>query len=213
MPEKGAFTPDQIATLRHGYYAATSYADAQIGRIIAALREHNLEQNTVVVLWSDHGFHLGEHGLWAKTTNYEADTRVPLIVAYPNAPHAGARTSALVELIDIYPTLADLCKLPTPAGLEGRSLRPWLESPAHPSPPAAFSQFARPWMYRDKPNAMGYAVRTPNHRYVEWRRFGTREVIARELYAYKGDQLFETENLADSPAEAARLRELAALLP
>lgn len=213
IPEKSPLSPDQITTLRHGYYAATSYADAQIGRVLAALREQNLERNTIVVLWSDHGFHLGEHGLWTKTTNYEADTRVPFIVAYPNNPHAGAKTSALVELIDVYPTLADLCRLPLPPGLEGRSLRPWLESPAHPSSPAAFSQFARPWQYRDKPEAMGYAVRTPTHRYIEWRRFGTREVIARELYAYRNDELFETENLADSPAEAARLRELSALLP
>ncbi len=213
MPAKGALTPDQIATLRHGYYAATSYADAQIGRVLSALREQGLEKSTVVVVWSDHGYHLGEHGLWAKTTNYEADTRVPLIVAYPDQPHAGATTSALVELIDVYPTLADLCGLPAASGLEGRSLRAWLDNPAHPGPAVAFSQFARPWQYRGKPEAMGYAVRTPTHRYVEWRRFGTREVIARELYAYRNDELFETENLADRPAEATRLRDLAALLP
>jgi iduronate 2-sulfatase len=213
MPAKGPLTPAKVARLRHGYYAATSYADAQIGRVLATLREQRLDQNTIVVVWSDHGYHLGEHGLWAKTTNYEADTRVPLIVAYPDQEHAGAATAALVELVDIYPTLVDICRLPVPAGLEGRSLRPWLESPGHPSPAAAFSQFTRPWMYRDQPDYMGYAVRTPTHRYVEWRRFGTREVVARELYAYEGDALFETENLADHPAGASRLRELAALLP
>lgn len=213
MPRQGPWTAAQIATLRHGYYAATSYADAQIGRVLSALREHGLDQNTVVVVWSDHGFHLGEHGLWAKTTNYEADTRVPLILAYPQQPHAGARTAALAELVDLYPTLVDLCQLPGRAGLAGRSLRPWIEDPSRPSPPAAFSQFARPWTYRGQPEAMGYAVRTPTHRYVEWRRFGTREVLARELYAYRGDQPFETDNLADTLAEATRIRELAALLP
>ena len=214
MPAKGAWTPEQVALLRHGYYAATSYADAQIGRVLAALREHGLARNTIVIVWSDHGFHLGEHGLWAKTTNYEADTRVPLILAYPDQPRAGATTSALVELVDIYPTLVDLCRLPLPPGLEGRSLRPWIESPTHASPTAAFSQFARPWPSRERPEAMGYAVRTATHRYVEWRRFGTREVVARELYVYRHDRdLFETENLADSPTEAARMRELAAMLP
>lgn len=212
MPGKGGWTPAQVVTLRRGYYAATSYADAQIGRVLSELRARDLEKNTVVVLWSDHGFHLGEHGLWTKTTNYEADTRVPLIIAYPGQPRAGAQSSALVELIDIYPTLVDLCRLPRPAGLEGRSLRPWLESPAHPGPDAAFSQFPRPWTYRDKPDAMGYAVRTPTHRYIEWRRFGTREVVARELYAYRDGELFETENIADSSAEAARVREFSALL-
>ena len=126
-----------IANLRHGYYGGASYADALLGGGRAALRESGLERSTVVVVWSDHGFHLGEHGLWAKTTNYEADTRVPLILAYPNHPRAGVTTPALVELLDLYPTLVDLCRLPGPRGLEGRSLRPWIESPTHASPAAA----------------------------------------------------------------------------
>ena len=181
--------------------------------LFRSLHDQGTEQNTIVVVWSDHGYHLGEHGLWSKTTNYEVDTRVPLIVAYPGHPHPGAATSALVELLDVYPTLVDLCGLPAPTGLEGRSLRPWLESPGRAGPAAAFSQFSRPWPYRNQPAAMGYAVRTATHRYIEWRRFGTRDVVARELYALDDDQLFETENLADRPAEAARVGELAALLP
>jgi iduronate 2-sulfatase len=213
MPAEGPWTAEQIATLRHGYYAATSFADAQIGRVLSALREQSVEKNTIVVVWSDHGYHLGEHGLWSKTTNYEIDTRVPLIVAYPNQPHRGAEVSALVELLDVYPTLVDLSRLPAPAGLEGKSLRPWLEAPERAGRAAAFSQFSRPWPYREKPDVMGYAVRTPTHRYVEWRRFGTHEVVARELYAYRGDELFEAENLAGAPSEAGRVRELAALLP
>lgn len=213
MPELGPVSPDKVATLRHGYYAATSFSDAQVGRVLSALREQDLEKNTIVVVWGDNGYHLGEHGLWSKTTNYEVDTRVPLIIAYPGQPHPGAATSALVELLDVYPTLVDLCGLPVPAGLEGRSLRPWLESPGRTGPAAAFSQFARPWPYGKQPEVMGYAVRTATHRYIEWRRFGTREVVDRELYALDGEQLFETENLADRPAEAARVRELAALLP
>ena len=100
-----------------------------------------------------------------------------------------------------------------PAGLEGRSLRPWLEDPQRPGPNAVFSQFPRPFPFRGQPDFMGYAVRTATHRYVEWRRFGTKEVTARELYTYAGEQMFETENLASRPAEAARMQDLAALIP
>lgn len=213
MPKVGPLTPDQITTLRHGYYASTSYADAQIGRLLAALRETGAERSTLVVLWSDHGFHLGEHGLWSKTTNYEIDTRVPLIVARPQEARAGSACAALVEVLDLYPTLVELCGLPAPLGVEGRTLRPWLDDPAHPSRPAVFSQFPRPWTYGDRPEVMGYAVRTATHRYIEWRRVGTRDVVARELYAFDGDQLFETENIAARPTEAGRVSQLTALLP
>jgi iduronate 2-sulfatase len=212
MPKLGAVSAEQAAVLRHGYYAATSYADAQIGRVLTALREQGLEDKTIVVVWSDHGYHLGEHGLWAKTTNYEVDTRVPLIIAWPGGPRPGEATSALVELLDVYPTLADLCGLPSAAGLEGRTLRPWMESPDRAGPRAAFSQFARPWPYRNAPQTMGYAVRTATHRYIEWRKFGTREVVARELYELGPDGMLEKVNVAESPTEVNRIREISALL-
>lgn len=211
MPKTGAFTAAQITTLRHGYYASTSFADDQIGRVLSALRESGAEARTLVVLWSDHGYHLGEHGLWSKTTNYEVDTRVPLIIARPGG--RPATSMALVELVDLFPTIADLCGVTAPAGLEGQSLRPWLDEPQRASRPAAFSQFPRPWTYRGRPDVMGYAVRTPTQRYIEWRRFGTTEVVARELYTYNGDDAFETVNLADEPAQAASMRALSALLP
>lgn len=212
QPARGeSFTAAQTAELRRAYYAATSFTDAQIGRVLAALAAAGLDRNTVVVIFSDHGFHLGEHGLWVKTTNYEADTRVPLIIARPGG--TGAVTGALSELLDLYPTLADLCGLPAPAGIEGRSLRPWLEAPAAPGRPAVFSQFPRPWLLRGAPGVMGYAVRTAGHRYVEWRNWATGLVEARELYALPKPGDFETANLAGRPEEAARERELAALLP
>jgi iduronate 2-sulfatase len=206
---------DQVARLRRGYYAAVSFADAQIGRVLDALDRTGLAQNTIVVLWSDHGFHLGEHGLWAKTTNYEADTRVPLIVATPDARPRGVRTPALVELLDIYPTLLELCGLPARAKLEGRSFAANLGHPDRPGRAGALSQFPRPWASgrNFRPEFMGYTVRTATHRYVEWRRLADATVTARELYAYRGEELFETENLADDLAHAPRLRELAALLP
>ncbi|MCX6950798.1 MAG: sulfatase [Verrucomicrobia bacterium] len=202
MPKVEAFTA-----------AATSFTDAQVGRVIAELTRVGLAANTIVVLWSDHGFHLGEHGLWAKTTNYESDTRVPLIFARPGTATGGTACPSLVELLDVFPTLVDLCGLPPPSGLEGVSLKTWLDHPAAPGRPAAFSQFPRPWTYRAEPAHMGYAVRTATHRYVEWRRFGTRNVVARELYAYQGEELFESENLAERPDEMERLRSMAALLP
>lgn len=206
---------DQIARLRRGYYASTAYADAQIGRVLDALDRTGLAKNTVVLLWSDHGFHLGEHGLWVKTTNYEADTRVPLIVATPDARPRGIRTPALVELVDLYPTLVELCGLPARAQLDGRSFATNIGDASRPGRAGAISQFPRPWAVgrNFKPEFMGYAVRTATHRYIEWRRLSDRTVAHRELYAYRGDNLFEVENLADQPAQAARMRELAALLP
>jgi iduronate 2-sulfatase len=213
QPETGAWTAEQIATLRRGYYAATSFADAQIGRVLDALERTGLAKNTIVVVWGDHGFHLGEHDLWVKTTNYEADTRVPLIVATPDERPRGVRTEAIVELVGLYPTLVELCGLPPSEQLEGRSFAENIGNSATTGEQVAFSQFPRPWMYRDEPEAMGYAVRTASHRYVEWRRFDTAEVLARELYAYENDLQFETVNLADQPQHASLLRDLAGLLP
>jgi iduronate 2-sulfatase len=212
QPDIGPWTESQAVALRRGYYAAASFADAQIGRVLDALERTGLAQNTIVVVWGDHGYHLGEHGLWAKTTNYEADTRVPLIVATPDDRARGVRTEALVELLDLYPTLTELCGLPSGERVEGRSFAANLGHPAVAGRLAAFSQFPRPWMYQASPEVMGYAVRTATHRYVEWRRFGTASVVARELYSYRGDELFETVNLAEDPAEQGRVRELSALL-
>ncbi|WP_438480624.1 sulfatase-like hydrolase/transferase [Oleiharenicola lentus] len=212
LPANGDFAPATIENLRRAYYAATSFTDAQIGRVLAALKTAGVADSTIVVLYSDHGFHLGEHGLWAKTTNYEVDTRVPLIIA-PLGKSKGAATSALTELLDLYPTLADLCGLPAPEKTEGRTLRPWLENPATPSREAVFSQFPRPWPSRNAPKTMGYAVRTAQQRYVEWRDFQSGEVAARELYDYANPGAFEAVNLADDPSRAADVTALAALLP
>lgn len=214
MPKVGPLTAAQIARVRHGYYAATSFSDAQFGRVLDALDRIGLSENTIIVLWSDHGYHLGEHGLWCKTTCYEADTRVPFIIVTPDGRPRGVRTDALVELLDIYPTLVELCGLPVREKLEGTSLVPNLGNPAAPGRDAARSQFPRPWpMGKGKgPMQMGYAMRTATHRYVEWRKFGTPEIVARELYAYKGDQLFETDNIVGYPENADLVKKLSAML-
>ncbi len=213
VPRKGDLDAELVTRLRRGYYAATSFADAQIGRVLGALDRTGFKDNTIVVVWGDHGFHLGEHGLWTKITNYEADTRVPLIISAPGQKRRGARTDTLVELLDLYPTLIELCGLPPREKLEGRSIAGWLDDPNRRGRVAAFSQFPRPWTGRGTPEFMGYAVRTAGHRYVEWRQITTGEVVARELYAYNGDEQFERENLADAPEQRARCTEMAALLP
>jgi iduronate 2-sulfatase len=213
MPQEGKFPSDLTQELRHGYYAGVSYTDAQIGRVLDTLDQTGLAKNTIVVFWVDHGFHLGEHGLWTKTTNYEADTRVPVIIAYPGQTTPGTKCHAIIELLDLFPTLCDLAGVKPPSQLEGRSLRPWLENPRLPSTKPAYSQFPRPWFYRGQPSTMGYAVRNETHRYIEWRDFGSKAVTARELYPLSEGQEFETDNLANDPAQADRVKSMSALLP
>ncbi len=144
----GRPTSDETIALRHGYYANIAYMDAQVGKILGELDRLKLRNNTIVVIWSDHGFHLGEHSLWAKTSNFELDARVPLLIAAPESvlPDRviGERSDSLVELLDLYPTLADLCGLTPPAGLAGTSLRPILEDPAATVKELALTQHPRP---------------------------------------------------------------------
>lgn len=199
-------TDTKVRELLHGYYAAISYTDAQIGKVLEELDRLNLTKNTIIVLWSDHGFHLGEKGLWAKSTNYELDTRVPLIIAAPGKKH-GVTSNGLVELVDLYPTLADLGGLQIPDGLEGTTLVPLLTKPDQPWKSAVFSQFPRPWQYKNNPDIMGYAMRTNDYRYVEWRDFKTGEVKATELYNHQVDPA-EINNIANAAANAALVKEL-----
>jgi len=208
-------TPGQIAEMRHGYFAGVSYMDAQVGKVLAALRENGLEENTIVLFWGDHGYHLGEHGLWAKTSNFELDARVPLIIA-PLAPKVpGAKAGALVEMIDLFPTLTALCGLPAAPDLEGVNLAPLLEDPAATVKPAAFTQHPRP-AYPDRtkvgvPEVMGYSVRTAEWRYTEWRNWETGAVEASELYDHT-DERPELENLVAAPPDPAAFEEARRLL-
>lgn len=210
IPDEGPLDEGTIRRLVQGYYAGTSYIDAQIGRLLDELDELGLTSNTIVVLWTDHGYHLGEHDLWCKTTNFELDTRVPLIISAPGKP-GGRKTDALAELVDLYPTLADLAGLGVPEGLEGISLAPVLEDAGRPWKKAAFSQFPRPWFYRGQPQIMGYSVRTDRYRYTEWQDFRTGEVKARELYDHRTDPL-ETRNLAAGNASGTLIKRLSAML-
>lgn len=146
IPKDAEISPEMALTLKHAYLACISYVDAQIGRMLDAIQTSGILDNTVVILWSDHGFHLGEMGIWGKATNYEIATRVPLIISTPQtrANPQNLKTDALVELIDMYPTLSELAGIPQPAHLEGKSLVPLLKNPDQDWHTAAYSQFPNP---------------------------------------------------------------------
>ncbi len=146
IPKQGDLSPELARTLLHAYLACVSYVDAQIGRVMAALEDSGVADNTIIVLWSDHGFHLGDHGIWGKATNYEIATRVPLMVFTPDmvAGQRGRRTEALVELLDLYPTLCDLAGIEIPTHVEGRSFKAVLDDPTQLGKRAALSQFPSP---------------------------------------------------------------------
>ena len=209
---EGDVRDEQTRKLRHGYYAAISYVDAQIGKVLDELDRLRLREKTIVVFWSDHGFHLGEHDLWGKTSNFELDAHVPLIISLPEQKTAGEKTEALVELLDLYPTLAQLCDLPAPNNLEGMSLKPLLDGTATTVKPATYTQHPRPAYSRGKaPKIMGYSVRNNRYRYTEWRDFKTGKVTARELYDHVEDPR-ETINLAGNPKQAETVKTMATQL-
>ena len=194
QPRSGAIANENQRRVRHAYFACISYIDAQIGRVLDELERSGLDENTIVVLYGDHGYHLGEQGLWGKTTNFELDTRVPLIVRAPGMKAASEASSSLVELVDLYPTLAELAGLPITKQLEGESFAAILNDPNHITKTAAFSQYPRGG------GLMGYSMRTANHRLTTWVHRQTGKIHATELYDYS-DGLIETENIASTSPE------------
>ena len=253
IPKSGPLNNSLSRELLHAYYACISYVDAQIGRIIAAIEKNRVRDNTIIVVWGDHGWHLGEYGIWGKATNYEIATRVPLIICTPSMGQKGTPTDSLVELIDIYPTLCDLANIPQPDHLAGKSLIPVLRDPSAVVKRLAMSQFPTPALREWAANPlspemretffgplinqveqtikkqqgsrwnrelfekhlMGYTLRDPRYRYIEWRdtRNPNLEPIYQELYDHLSDP-HETVNIAHSQQkEVVRLsRELQHLL-
>jgi iduronate 2-sulfatase len=219
MPRDEHVSADQARTLRHGYYACVSYVDAQVGKLLEALHRFGLDQNTIIVLWGDHGYALGEKDRWCKGTNFEGDTRVPLMIRTPGLPQPGAPTDALIEYVDVYPTLAALVGLTPPADLDGRSFVPVLRDPNARGRDAALSQFIRPWKAAGV-EAMGYSLRTATQRYTRWVEWPSRKTIAEEFYDYssqasafqEGGLLIEQENVVAHPAYADSLNRLRAKL-
>ena len=191
IPGDGKITEAKVQELRHGYYACVSYVDALVGRLLAELELLKLNSNTIVMLYGDHGFHLGEQGLWTKANNYELSTRVPLIVAAPG--HSFGNSDAFVELVDLFPTVCGLAGLEVPNGLEGHSFLPLFNDPKQRWKTAAFSQYPRSLKghrHSRHGDVMGYAIRTKKYRFVQWKDWKTKVVVASELY-----------NLLDDPHE------------
>jgi iduronate 2-sulfatase len=182
------------------YHSSTSFMDAQVGIVVDALDRLGLAKDTVIVFVSDHGYHLADHGLWQKQSLFERSARVPLIIATPDGRNAGQAAKGVVELLDIYPTLAELAGLEAPKYLEGMSLVPALSNPAATIKPAAFTQVRRG-------KFDGYAVRTDRWRYIEWDG-GSKGA---QLYDELADPA-ESKNLASDPAHAATVSEMKALI-
>jgi iduronate 2-sulfatase len=194
--------PEELQVeLIHGYRACVSYIDAQVGKLLDKLAELNLREETIVVFWGDHGWHLGDHGMFCKHTNYEQAVRSPLIIACPGQKHKGAKTTSPTEFVDIFPTLCERAGIPIPESVEGRSLSTVLDNPEVMVREAALGQYPR------NPSRMGYTLRDKRYRYVKWigmdyqggQRSGP--VLATELYDYQEDPL-ETVNRAADPSHA-----------
>ncbi len=208
-PFDGSLTEAEVRRLRHGYYASVSYVDAQVGRVLDQLDSLGLTENTIVVLWGDHGYKLGEHNGWAKMTNYVIDTHSPLLIRAPSRIAPGTRVKHMVEFVDVYPTLVELAGLPAVAHAQGTSAVPLLRDGARLWKSAVFSQFLRKgtWAAPDSQPYMGYSLLTEDHHYVRWIHWETKVVVARELYDRRKDPN-ENENLAARPDHATLLDSL-----
>ncbi len=188
IPAEGPVSEEMAFKLVHGYYAATSYTDAQVGKVLRQLDDLGERDNTIIVLWGDHGWQLGEHGLWCKHCNFDTSLNAPLMISAPDL-HTAAATDQLVEFVDVYPTLCDLAGIPIPDHCEGDSLAPVLQTPSEPLKSAVFSRYHS-----------GDSIRTGDHLYTEW----TDEdgnVTARMLYDHAADPE-ENVNIAASSDNA-----------
>lgn len=216
-PSVASLTERDARLLKHGYYASVSFIDACFGELMRGLEELGLAQNTIVVVWGDHGWKLGEHGSWCKQTNYEIDTRVPLLVHVPGQTAAGTQSSALVELVDLYPSLCEATGIPVPGDVEGTSFTPLLTDPNQQWKEAAFSQFHRsPRVTPDKGDYMGLSMTTQQYHYVEWRLWDDSqktagELVATELYDLSSDP-DENTNIAESAGGKQLIPKLSAQL-
>lgn len=203
IPASGELPEAQQLELIHAYYAATSYIDHLVGMLMTKLDQLGVTQNTMVVLWGDHGWHLGDHQLWCKHSNFEEATRTPLIIHYPGQAHQGEQCPSPVEFTDIAPTLCDLAGLRIPAYFEGKSLIPLMQDPSASVREASLSQYPRN-------GKMGYSLRTERFRYTRWVAEDG-NTYARELYDYQLDSL-ETANVVFDPAHEELVKHLDSLV-
>ena len=209
IPQAGPLSEEMTRTLIHGYYASLSYMDAQIGRVLDELKRLQLQDNTIIVLWGDHGYHLGDHGSWTKHTNYEQANRIPLVIVAPGTTRAGTSNQSPVETVDIYPTLCELAGLSitqTTQPIDGESLVPILKGDADSVSDHAYHCFP-------KSGKLGRAIRTKRYRMVEWKPFRSSAPVEYELYDYQNDPL-EKKNIADqSPKVLEDMKKILAQHP
>ncbi len=215
IPKDPPLDADLERTLIHGYYAALSYMDAQVGRVLDELERLNLDDNTIVVLWGDHGYHLGDHGSWTKHTNYEQANRIPILVRAPGVSKARSQSAAVIETVDIYPTLCDLAGLPAPEQrLDGESLVGLLSGTSDLKENFAYHCFP-------KGGRLGQAIRTPRYRLVKWQPMPGKPKPGLpklkggeiELYDYLADPLEKRNVAADNPDLVKRLSAILAAQP
>lgn len=204
VPATGPISDAAALNLIHAYYACVSYVDAQVGRVLAELDRLGLREKTIVILWGDHGYQLGEHGTWTKRTNWEIATRAPLIISVPGQTTTGATTEALVEFVDIYPTLTELCRIAPPKNLAGTSFVPLIENPRRNWKTAAFSIY--PKNIPGVGKGFGRAMRTDRYRLVEWSVEGS-ETRFHELYDHASDSQ-ENVNIANLTGNKQLLQDL-----
>ena len=210
-PKNEDYTEKLKRQLVHGYYASVSYMDAQIGKVMTELDHLGLDSNTIVVLWGDHGFHLGDLGIWTKHTNYEQANRIPLVIVAPGVTAKGGSTRQLAESVDLFPTLAELSGLPqpeVPQPMSGKSLLPVLKDPEVRVRDHAFHCYPR------RGGVIGRAIRTERYRMVEWKKPGAPAKTAQfELYDY-GESSVEQLNLAkERPGILAKMKGILARYP
>lgn len=206
IPEK-KLPVEKQKELLHGYYSCISYTDAQIQKLLNELDRLGIADNTIIVLWGDHGWHLGDHGLWNKHTNFENATRATLLFSVPGIK-GGTKTSSITEFVDVYPTIVDLLKLPIPADLDGKSLVPLIKNPSVSIHSFAVSQYPRP------NGIMGYTIRSDKYRYTIWLEnyksydpFDEKKIIAQELYDYEKDPQ-EKVNAVSNASYASVVKDL-----
>jgi iduronate 2-sulfatase len=211
IPKGGQVFSDTLSrNLKHGYYACVSYIDAQIGRLLEGLKENGLDENTIVILWGDHGWKLGEHGMWCKHTQFELDNHVPMLIKTPGQKIKGTKTEALVEFVDIYPSLCELAGIEIPAHVQGTSFAPVVNNPDIKWKEGALSYWP---LGRTNPEMliMGYTIQTHRYRYTEWIKESTGELMARDLFDHQSDS-DENFNISNNPENGELIDDLSKLL-
>ena len=203
VPSDGQIDQELARKLIHGYYASTTYVDAQIGKVTRALKELGMEENTIVVLWGDHGWHLGDLSIWTKHTNFEQANRIPIVISAPGVARASESSRQLAETVDIFPTVAELAGLPepkVPQQIDGVSLVPVLKNPSVRVRDHAFHAYPRG-------RKLGRAIRTERYRFVEWKNHSDATVpIDYELYDYETDPWEKQNHYKTKPDVAKKLK-------